>query len=52
MRYVVANFGQQSATTMQVARSIAVNINSVDRRGTISATAIPVAAISARLTNG
>src|SRR5215211_695641 len=52
MRYVAANFGQQSATRIQIARTIATKINTVDRIGTSSATIIPAAAINARPTNG
>ena len=52
MRYVAGDFGQQSATRMQLPRTIAAKINTVDRSGTISATVIPVAAINASPTNG
>jgi hypothetical protein len=52
MKYVAANFGQHSATRMQIARTTAAKINTVDRTGTTSATVIPVAAINARPTNG
>jgi len=39
-------------TRMQIARTIAVGINTADRTGTISDATIPVAAISVRPING
>src|SRR5262249_112063 len=52
MRYVGASLGQQSKNTMQTSTIIAAEMSAVDASGTISATTIPVAAISASPTNG
>src|SRR5262249_26788849 len=52
MKYVAANLGQQAARRMQMARITAIEMSAVGRSGKISATIIPVIAISARPTNG
>ena len=52
MRYVPVNLGQHARIRMHAARIIAAGASAVDRTGKVSATTIPVMAISARPTNG
>lgn len=52
MTYVATNRGQQIPTRMQSARIIAVAVMAIDGGGKISAVIIPIAAITARPTNG
>jgi hypothetical protein len=52
MRYVAANFGQQSVIRMQIPITSAAEMSAVGASGTTSATIIPEAAINARPTNG
>ena len=51
-RYVPVNLGQHARRRMPAARTNAAGTNAVNRTGKISATTIPVMAISARPTNG
>src|SRR4029077_9321683 len=50
--YVASNLGQHAKLRMQSASIIAVGIRAADGSGRISAMVIPIAAISARPTNG
>src|SRR5213083_990071 len=52
MPYVASSLGQQMRAGMQSERIIAVAVAATDGRGKISAAIIPVAAISAKPTNG
>lgn len=52
MKYAAANFGRNKATRMQIVRIIPAKDNAVGRSGTISAIAIPAAAINANPANG
>ena len=52
MTYVASSIGQQATMRMQSARIIAVAVTAADESGKISAAIIPIAAMSARPTNG
>jgi hypothetical protein len=52
MKYVAANLGRKIARRMHIAKIMAVGRSAVGRSGKISATMIPVTAMSARPING
>jgi hypothetical protein len=52
MAYVTSSLGQHAKVRMQSARIIAVAVRATDGSGKISAAIIPIAAISAKPTNG
>ena len=52
MAYVTSSLGQHAKVRMQSARIIAVAVKATDGSGMISAAIIPIAAMSARPTNG
>ena len=52
MAYVASSLGQRATVRMQRARIINAAVTATDESGKISAAIIPVAAISAKPTNG
>src|SRR5436309_14214557 len=52
MAYVATSLGRQLPIRMQTAKIIAIAVTAIDGSGKISAVIIPIAAITARPTNG